>query len=302
MFSCYLILILLLRFEPIHYCSPYPLWSRGFCRYKRCLRLYEWVCTSQVCRVVFIVSSSLTAYSFAKAQLFRLKLFHARHFPQAVFHPLLFSSSLPFCFKMQPKISAVSENEVREWYRCIIAEQENFGDGTIFGNLECSDLKSGGWAVTWRSVNQVLTLPKMSGLHGGHGLVGLAPAWESQLILRCFFWDVQESLSLSWKDFVQKSLNPAQTQFDAGLIVKQSVGDHYTCAPFFLFSAVLNNKLLSPQVKFKQSWEWEGKWLSEIPSKAFRLGVVSVRGEWRCKSWGNQSTFVLMLPRAACVW
>lgn len=160
-----------------------------------------------MCRVVFIVRSSLTAYSFAKAQLFRLKLFHARHFPQAVFHPLLFSSSLPFCFKTQPKISAVSENEVREWYCCIIAEQENFGDGTIFGNLECSDLKSGGWAVTWRSVSQVLTLPKMSALHGGHVLVGLAPAWESQLILRCFFWDVQESLSLSWKDFVQKKVS-----------------------------------------------------------------------------------------------
>lgn len=127
-----LILIFLLWFEPIHYSSPYLLWSSGFCRYKRCLRFYEWVCTDQACRVVFIVRSSLTAYSFAKAQLFRLKLFHARHFPQAVFHPLLFSSSLPFCFKMQPKISAVSENKVREWYRCVMAEWEDFGSMGLF--------------------------------------------------------------------------------------------------------------------------------------------------------------------------
>lgn len=189
MFSCYLISILLLPFEPIHYCSPYLLGSVGFCRYKRCLRFYKWVCTDQVCRVVFIVRSSLTAYSFAKAQLFRLKLFHARHFPQAVFHPLLFfffPSSLPFCFKMQPKISAVSENEVSERYRCVMAEWENFADGTIFGKLERSDLKSGSRAVTSRSASQVLTPPKMTALPGGHRSVGLAPAWESQLILRCF--------------------------------------------------------------------------------------------------------------------
>lgn len=83
-----------------------------------------------------------------KAQLFRLKLFHASHFPQAVFHLLLFCSSLPFCFKMQPKISTVSENELSEGYCCIMAEWENFGDGTIFGSLECSDLKSGSRAVT----------------------------------------------------------------------------------------------------------------------------------------------------------
>lgn len=104
---------MLLRFEPIHYCSPYLLWSASFCRHERCLGFYEWVCTHQVCHVVFTLRSSLTTYSFAKAQLFRLKPFHARHFPQALFHPLLFfSSSLPFCFKMQPKVSAVSE--VRE--------------------------------------------------------------------------------------------------------------------------------------------------------------------------------------------
>lgn len=28
--------------------------------------------------------------------------------------------------------------------------------------------------------------PKMTALHGGHALVCLAPAWEAQLILRCF--------------------------------------------------------------------------------------------------------------------
>lgn len=49
---------------------------------------------------------------------------------------------------MQPKISTVSENELSEGYCCIMAEWENFGDGTIFGSLECSDLKSGSRAVT----------------------------------------------------------------------------------------------------------------------------------------------------------
>lgn len=65
-------------------------------------------------------------------KLFRLKLFHARHFPQAVFHPLLFFFLLFaffLCFKMQPKISAVSESEV-------MAEWENLGGGAIFGSLE----------------------------------------------------------------------------------------------------------------------------------------------------------------------
>lgn len=144
--------------------------------------------------------------------------------------------------------------------------------------------------------------PKMTALLGGYGLVGLVPAWESQLILRCFLWEVQELLSLSWKDFLSKKKSrPAQSQFVTALVVRQGVGDHYTCAPFLLFSVLPHCKLLSPQVKFKQIWEWEGKWVSEIPSKAFKLGGKGERGERQCKSWGKQPTFVLMLPRAACV-
>lgn len=200
---------------------------------------------------------------------------------------------------MQPKISAVSENEVREWYRCVMAEWENFADGTIFGKLERSDLKSGSRAVTSRSASQVLTPPKMTALPGGHRSVGLAPAWESQMILRCFLWEVQDSFSL-WI-FCPKMSHSAQAQFGTGHIVQRGVGDHYTCVPFFFVSVLLHHKLLSPQVKFKQIWEWEGKRVSEIPSKAFKLGSMGERGEWRCKSWGNQPTFVLRLPRAACV-
>lgn len=82
----------------LHYCSPYLLWSTGFCRHERCLGFYEWVCTHQVCRVVFTLRSSLTTYSFAKAQLLRLKPFHARHFPQALFHPLPFLFISVFLF------------------------------------------------------------------------------------------------------------------------------------------------------------------------------------------------------------
>lgn len=48
--------------------------------------------------------------------------------------------------------------------------------------------------------------------------------------------------------------------------------------------------------EFKQIWEWEGKQVSEILSKAFKLDGVSERGKWRCKSWGNQPTFIQCSP------
>lgn len=156
-------------------------------------------------------------------------------------------------------------------------------------------MKSGSRAVTSRWVSQVP--PKTTALE----LVGLAPGWESQLILRCFLWEVQESLSLSWKDFPSKKVSPCTNSVLHWTHSKARCGiSLYLCVFFPLFSVPLH-KLLRLQVKFKQIWEWEGKWVSETPSKAFKLGDMGERGEWRCKSWGNQPTFVLMLPRAACV-
>lgn len=67
---------------------------------------------------------------------------------------------------------------------------------------------------------------------------------------------------------------------------------------FSLFSVLLHHKLLSLQVKLMQIWAWEGKQISEIPSKSFKLHGMSERGKWRCKSQGSQRTFVLMLCRA----
>lgn len=222
MFSCYLILILLLRFEPIHYCSPYLLWSTGFCRYKGCLHQVGWV--------VFIVRSRLTAYSFAKAQLFRFKLFHARHFPQAVFHPLIFTPLCLFVLKRSQKSQLFlrtrwGNDTAALWLSSRISVMGLFLEGLN--------------ALIW-NLGAELWLEDQSARY--------PPKWQ---LLSWLVWLQAGNLNWYWdafcetfrshspcheRTFCPKKSHPAQTQIYTGLIVKQGVGDHYTCVSFFPLS------------------------------------------------------------------
>lgn len=183
--------------------------------------------------------------------LFRLKLFHARHFPRAVFHPLL---SLPFCFKMQPKISAVSEHEVREHCCCVMAEQGNLSAGAIFRRLQRWGREK--WAV---------------GAGCGSGISPMVPALRWQLPLWTRVGDYQSDTEVfpmggsrnhslcPERPFCAKSL----TLLWLGLMLaseQSKVWEITMSACFFSpLSIHLHHKLLNLQVKLQQNWGWEGR-------------------------------------------
>lgn len=109
------------------------------------------------------------------------------------------------------------------------------------------------------------------------------------------YWDVPCESFRSYSSCPERTFLP---HLDTELVIKKGVGTHYICMHFFLLFCSLTPQIVESAGQTWVNLSRERKEASEFPSKAFRLCGMSERGEWKCKSWGSQSTFALMLCRA----